>query len=801
MKNFTCSLYFITILLGFSKTIEAQGWEMLVSDPAFNGLDYDFSAISGANNGVRLVYKDPFDEVPPLVWNYDSNGDFIGNDGFPGVNDWSLVQSDNTGATYWVTFYKIRKRNADNQIVWTYNAPVSAGIFWEYKGPHASTYVLYGGNNGDDVIDVVNKDGSLVHRFTFNDWIDHFVPTSDLGLIYTYNSSFDPVQTWIKLDNEGDTVWTREFNDTQTILGGGSDGSTYFIDSNDDLTKLDVTGNVAWTWNNGLNYYYNSTIIELSDGNLALAITGSTNATKDFIEIVKINAQNGDLIWKKRSSNQLEFILQTIGFFEMPDGGLFAAVEPFSFEDKQFLMMRTDANGNTFTNQIKGTIYRDENSDCQWQNTEQTLKQTSIIAQSGNKTFSATTDAQGNFSMNVGSGNYQISYGQLGSYWDFCTSPALTLATENDTVVFNAGAITLADCPELVVSVGSNVFRRCFDNNYLHINYQNIGTAPAENAYIDLLLDPQLAFLSSSPVAATQVGSVYRFELGTLDINESGQISVNFKVDCDAEMGAILCVNAQIHPDTSCLPVLPRSTENTFCLPVVASYDPNDKTAFIDGKPETTKILPNQPLEYLIRFQNTGNDTAFNIVILDTLTSYLNAASVLPGASSHPYTFELVKGHILKFSFRNILLPDSNTNEVASHGFIKFSVLQNATNAIGDQLKNSAAIYFDYNDPIITNETNLQISISSRTNDVGNRVAAQVFPVPAHDKAQVIFNDTHAGTVIWRLSDGRGQLVSWGHSSAATVFDIPRKGLPSGIYYCQFLLENGQNVFGKVIFD
>lgn len=800
MKNFTRSLYFIILLLAFSKPIGAQGWEILVSDPIFNSVTSDFQAISGPGDGVRLIYKEYLAGEPALVWNYDSNGEFIGNDGIPGTDNWNLIQSDNSGASYWWNFQKIRKLNADSQIEWTYDVSIIISTFEAFKGPNGSTYILYSSDFGDDAIDIVDKGGELVHRFIFDDWVVAFLPTNDYGLIYTYDFSDPTEKNWTKLDSEGNEVWTRNFGEFYFILGGGSDGSTYFIDTNDEIIKIDSAENVIWTKHIETSNYSYSPLIELSDGNLALFTSGNDNSLGDFIEIEKINPQNGDLIWKKRSI-PLELSLP-IGFFEMSDGGLLAAAECYpSVGGRQIFMMRTDADGNTFTNQIKGTIYWDENSDCQWQNTEETLKQTSIIAQSGTKTFSATTDAQGNFSMNVGSGNYQISYGQLGSYWDFCNSPALTLATENDTVVFNAGAITLADCPELVVSVGSNVFRRCFDNNYLHINYQNIGTAPAENAYIDLLLDPQLEFLSSSPVAATQVGSVYRFELGTLDINESGQITVNFKVDCDAEMGAILCVNAQIHPDTSCLPVLPRSTENTFCLPVVASYDPNDKTAFIDGKPETTKILPNQPLEYLIRFQNTGNDTAFNIVILDTLTSYLNATSVLPGASSHPYTFELVKGHILKFSFRNILLPDSNTNEVASHGFIKFSVLQNATNAIGDQLKNSAAIYFDYNDPIITNETNLQISVPSRTNDVDNRVAAQIFPVPAHDKAQVIFNDTHAGTVIWRLSDGRGQLVSSGQSSAATVFDIPRKGLPSGIYYCQFLLENGQNVFGKVIFD
>ena len=49
-------------------------------------------------------------------------------------------------------------------------------------------------------------------------------------------------------------------------------------------------------------------------------------------------------------------------------------------------------------------------------------------------------------------------------------------------------------------------------------------------------------------------------------------------------------------------------------------------------------------------------------------------------------------------------MPDSNSNEAASHGFIKFRINQQPGNAAGTQIKNSASIYFDYNAPVATNE-------------------------------------------------------------------------------------------------
>ncbi len=807
MKNYTPFLCCILLVFSFSKPIKAQGWEIFVTDSSFTDFA-DFWVIASANNGVRIRHQDFFAGVPPSILNFDANGNFIGNDGIPGTTDWTLIQSDKSGASYWRAFYKIRKIDANNQIEWTFNAPVSAGIFWVSAGTNGSTYAQYQENNNAYVIDAINKDGILEHRFTFdNGWPDDYLPTGDFGMLFTDNTGDNP-ETWTRLDNQGNMVWTRDFEDSEYIRMGSADGSTYFTTQNGELTKLNTTGTIEWTTPLASyspdDYLYFESFIELSDGNIAILSTGyDFTASKDILQITKINPQAGALIWKKRPSSDLPLWgIYNIGFFEMADGGLVAAGETSTNpSEPQIFIMRTDPNGNTLTNQISGNLYRDENEDCQWQNMENAMQQISVFAKSGSKTYSATTDNLGHFSMAVGEGDYQVSFGQLGSYWNFCATPTLSLAASNDTAVLNAGAFAPVDCPELVVSIGSSVFRRCFDNNYMYIDYQNLGSAPAENAYLDLVLDPKLEFISASPISATQNGQTYRFELGDLSVGASGQISVNFKVDCNAELGEILCANAHIYPDTICLPTTPIRSENQFCLPVVASFDPNDKTAFLDGKPEFTKIMPHEELEYLIRFQNTGNDTAFNIVVVDTLTTYLDASSVLPGSSSHPYTFELQNGHILRFSFKNILLPDSNTNEVASHGFVKFRVLQNPNNVIGNEIKNSAAIFFDYNTAVITNETKLQITVPDHTKEVKNEVYAQIFPIPASEKVQVSFTNAYYGKVLWRMFNATGKLISEGKTSMAPVFDIPRNGQPSGIYYCQFLLENGQTGFGRVIFD
>src|SRR6185295_987291 len=108
-------------------------------------------------------------------------------------------------------------------------------------------------------------------------------------------------------------------------------------------------------------------------------------------------------------------------------------------------------------------------------------------------------------------------------------------------------------------------------------------------------------------------------------------------------------------------------------------------------------------LSYTIRFQNTGNDTAFRIVVVDTLSPYHDPASVRLGAASHPYSFAMSGQGVLAWTFDNVMLPDSNASEANSHGVLKYFVNLRPNLPAGTQIPNRAAIYFDYNAAVGTN--------------------------------------------------------------------------------------------------
>ncbi|MCB0566432.1 MAG: hypothetical protein KDD01_18845, partial [Phaeodactylibacter sp.] len=112
------------------------------------------------------------------------------------------------------------------------------------------------------------------------------------------------------------------------------------------------------------------------------------------------------------------------------------------------------------------------------------------------------------------------------------------------------------------------------------------------------------------------------------------------------------------------------------CQPNIGSFDPNDKQGYPQGFGPGRLIEPNTDIEYHVRFQNTGTDTAFRVVIEDRISHHLDLTTFRAGASSHPYTVEIKEPDLLTFIFSPIQLPDSTVNEPASHGFVRFRISQ-----------------------------------------------------------------------------------------------------------------------------
>lgn len=240
------------------------------------------------------------------------------------------------------------------------------------------------------------------------------------------------------------------------------------------------------------------------------------------------------------------------------------------------------------------------------------------------------------------------------------------------------------------------------------------------------------------------------------------------------------------------------------CQENVGAYDPNDKQGFPRGYDPANIIEDDTELEYRIRFQNTGTDTAFNVLILDTLSAHLDLSTVRPGASSHDYQFEIRDGGVLAFIFPDIMLPDSNVNLAGSQGFVNFKVAQTPGNPIGTEVLNRAAIYFDFNEPIITNQTWHTIgeplivgTVEIWEEELQPAVQVEVFPNPFTTQATFRF-DRPLQQARFQLFDLQGRSVR-DQAFSGSEFLLPASGLRPGLLLFRITDRNGEVVSGKLI--
>ncbi|MFN0031529.1 MAG: T9SS type A sorting domain-containing protein, partial [Flavobacteriales bacterium] len=138
---------------------------------------------------------------------------------------------------------------------------------------------------------------------------------------------------------------------------------------------------------------------------------------------------------------------------------------------------------------------------------------------------------------------------------------------------------------------------------------------------------------------------------------------------------------------------------------VECAYDPNDKQAIPQGFSPNGYVLADTAMEYTIRFQNTGNAPAQDVIIADQLSTHLDASSLHVLGASHPMVLQVADDGLVHFHFQNIMLPDSTADYMGSMGYVKYAVDMMPALSPGTTLQNTAHIFFDTNPPIVTNTT------------------------------------------------------------------------------------------------
>ena len=115
------------------------------------------------------------------------------------------------------------------------------------------------------------------------------------------------------------------------------------------------------------------------------------------------------------------------------------------------------------------------------------------------------------------------------------------------------------------------------------------------------------------------------WDQGSLSAFAQRSIQVRMQVPPDVGLiGTVL--NASVVFSTANTDVIAANNTASTSVTVTGSFDPNDKVATTSSRAsdELYFINSDERIGYTIRFQNTGTDTAFNVIVTDTLPATLD---------------------------------------------------------------------------------------------------------------------------------------------------------------------------------
>ncbi len=394
---------------------------------------------------------------------------------------------------------------------------------------------------------------------------------------------------------------------------------------------------------------------------------------------------------------------------------LVGSAESQNFETG-FGIARYLSDARFYYNTLKGSVFYDDNNNAIKDPGEDFFGNAVVAAQKTGIDTITITASNGIFNVEVDTGNYIIRPIQPATHPPYYTAVP-NFRTISHSNYFNTDSVSFAMQPIpgmrdiFVYIIPLDPARPGFNTDYM-IVYGNNGTDTVPAGTVQFVPSNFVTVNSTDPIASSTSGDTLRWDYVNLGPHDTSFIIVHATIMAPpaVNIGDTLTSSASISP----LGLDNEPKDNNFILneDVVGSFDPNDKNENHAGKISTDQVNAGEYMQYIIRFQNMGTDTAFNIYVRDTLQNKLDWSTMEMVAASHPY--HLVKNDgICVWSFNNIALVDATHNEPASHGYIVYRIRAKTSVVPGDIINNKASIYFDYNLPVATNtETTVVTSVT-----------------------------------------------------------------------------------------
>ena len=394
---------------------------------------------------------------------------------------------------------------------------------------------------------------------------------------------------------------------------------------------------------------------------------------------------------------------------------------------------------------ISGRVYHDANEDCSFNSFDLAQPYRVLTIEPGNQF--TITDGTGNYQRNLDFGNYTVAQNTTANEDPLCpASGSADLTLDATTPIVTQDFANVSTVPhDLNVSINSTAARPGFSTQVsIHVINNSAfpsGSVSIALSYDNILLNPSAATWNV-PVLAPYASQHFQFSAAVpADINLLGT-NLNYGVNVTNSISEVNTANNIAFIDVT----------------ITGSYDPNDKQGLTSSRISADQYFLDldDHIDYSVRFQNTGTDTAFTVVIRDVLDTDLDITSLQILGASHDFVPSFGEGRELVFTFNDIGLPDSTTDLLGSQGYISYRIKPNNDIVVGDLIENTAGIYFDFNPPIITNTTSHVVDFSTSVKGDPDEVPTIVVsPNPATELVRITGFNSSPILVDVLATDGR----------------------------------------------
>ncbi|MCC6818455.1 MAG: T9SS type A sorting domain-containing protein [Bacteroidia bacterium] len=418
---------------------------------------------------------------------------------------------------------------------------------------------------------------------------------------------------------------------------------------------------------------------------------------------------------------------------------------------------------------VRGRLYRDKNENCIFDLGDEILSNAVLSVDEG--VYYSSTNADGFYEVALSpNSDHSIRVFPNNDETVLCGKEHVQIKTRaSDTLIILDFALSKQPVPPSeyihLYSDRGYVVKHGYDAHYTIDFSANDQHYP----FILTLKHPSAltGFLSEQATIESKEGTV------SWAIEYPQQIKFSFNINPVAfDIGDIIHFEVEtIHPSGW---KIKDELEQT----VVSAYDPNDKQC------SELKIgTGTRKLDYRIGFQNLGNDEAYNVYIVDTISRTMPLQFLKVNNYSHATNYKVsfkVRDHAVIWGFEDIRLgAKMMVGDILSSGFIEFSTGLENKLKIGDSITNQAAIYFDFQAPVFTNTVVTKVVTYTQT---GNQLGLNLILYPNPNTGNFHINLEPYDILKAEIYDVSGRLVSSINGQKSGELEIFANGLAKGLY-------------------